>query len=49
MVRDERPEGARGMKVRSSVKKLCEGCKVGRSFCVCCSRCGECWADGVFG
>ena len=24
-----RPELSRGMKVRSSVKKLCEGCKVG--------------------
>lgn len=29
MVRHEKPELSRGMKVRSSVKKLCEGCKVG--------------------
>lgn len=26
-----RPDLSRGMKVRSSVKKLCEGCKVGAS------------------
>ena len=29
MVGHEKPELWRGMKVRSSVKKLCDGCKVG--------------------
>lgn len=29
VVRLEKPELSRGMKVRSSVKKLCDGCKVG--------------------
>lgn len=29
MVRQETPELCRGMKVRSSVKKLCDGCMVG--------------------
>ena len=29
LVMHEKPEISRGMKVRSSVKKLCDGCKVG--------------------
>ena len=28
-----KPDFSRGMKVRSSVKKLCEGCKVGSLAC----------------
>ena len=35
IVRHEaKPELARGMKVRSSVKKLCDGCKVGGLSCM---------------
>lgn len=28
MIRGQKPELSRGMKVRSSVKKMCDGCRV---------------------